>query len=150
MINGTVTAVALGRDECLQLLGTHTLGRLCVVENGYPVTFPVNFRMVIEVPDTPVIVVRVRAASVLDRPGAAVGFQVDGIDDVHDTGWSVLARGTLHDGEADGSPPWLRFWNPRPWVGPRDRWLYIPVDDVSGRQLVVAVTEWAFRVTGYL
>jgi Pyridoxamine 5'-phosphate oxidase len=150
MSNTAVTAVDLDRDECLRLLGTHAVGRLCVLEHGYPVAFPVNYRLVYETDGDPVIVVRARSGGVLDVAGSKVSFQIDGHDAVDETGWSVLARGVLRDGLIEGAPQWLRYWNPRPWAGPRDRWLYVRVEGVTGRRLLVAVAEWAIRVTGYL
>jgi hypothetical protein len=150
MSNCAVTAVDLGSDECLRLLATHAVGRLCVLEDSYPVAFPVNYRLVYETDSKPVIVVRARAGGVLDVAGSKVGFQIDGHDVIDETGWSVLARGLLRDGLVDDAPQWLRYWNPRPWAGPRDRWLYLPVDSVTGRRLLVTVAEWAIRVTGYL
>jgi hypothetical protein len=148
--DGAVAAVELDRAACLRLLGTHAVGRLCVLENGFPVAFPVNYRLVFQADETPVIVLRVRPDSVLDVAGVNVGFQLDGLDPVDETGWSVLARGVLRDGELDGAPDWLKHWNPHPWVGPRNRWLYLSIDEVSGRQLLVTVAEWAIRITGYL
>jgi uncharacterized protein len=150
MTNSAVTAVDLGRDECLRVLGTQAIGRLCVVEDGYPVAFPVNYRLVYETNDKPVIVVRARQGGVLDVSGSKVGFQIDGHDALDETGWSVLARGVLCDGLIEGAPQWLRFWNPRPWAGPRDQWLYMPVEEITGRRLLVPVAEFAIRVTGYL
>jgi Pyridoxamine 5'-phosphate oxidase len=148
--NDAVTTVDLDRVACLRLLGAHAVGRLCVLENGYPVAFPVNYRLVFETDDMPVIVVRVRPGSVLDAAGTKVGLQLDGLDPVDETGWSVLARGVLRDGQIEGAPDWLKYWDPRPWAGPRDQWMYMPVDEVSGRQLLVTVAEWKIRITGYL
>lgn len=150
MTNSAVVAVDLDRGECFRLLGSKAVGRICVVENGYPVAFPVNYRLVFEGGDMPVIIIRARSGSVLDVSGTKVGFQLDGIDPIDETGWSVLARGELHDGLVADAPDWLKYWNPRPWVGPRDQWLYMPVSEVSGRSLLVAVTECDPGMTGYL
>jgi uncharacterized protein len=150
MTNNAVVEVDLDHADCLRLLGTHAVGRLCVIEKGYPVAFPVNYRLVFESDDRPVVVIRARSGGVLDIPGAKVGFQLDGIDPIDETGWSVLARGELRDGLVADAPDWLRYWNPRPWAGLRNQWLYLPVEEVSGRRLLVTATEWAVRVTGYL
>jgi Pyridoxamine 5'-phosphate oxidase len=150
MSNGAVTAVDVGPDECLKRLATHTVGRLCLVENGYPVAYPVNYRLVFQPDRCPAIVMCVRAGGALDHPGVNVGFEIDGMDHVDETGWSVLARGVLRDGRLAGAPEWLKYWNPQPWTGPRDQWLYLPVEAVTGRQLLASTTSWAVRVTGYL
>ena len=66
-----------------------------------------------------------------------MAFEVDDIDDFLEAGWSVVVSGTaellteaelnrLAGGEA-----------PEPWVeGPRTLFLAIPIEQVSGRQLV--------------
>jgi uncharacterized protein len=152
--------IDLNRDECVYALGTHDVGRLCVVENGYPVAFPVNYRLVVEpavqdagTPGAPtrfLIVFRTRDGGVLDVPGQPVGFQIDGVDPVSQTGWSVLVRGTLHDGGSDAAPDWLHSWDPHPWTKERESWLYLEVEVISGRQLVQGSAEWAFEIRGYL
>lgn len=134
MTNGA-TATDLTREECLQLLSTHAVGRLCVVEQGYPVAFPVNYRLVFESEKEPVVVLRVRDGGVLDVPGSLVAFQLDETNPLEETGWSVLARGILRDGLVEGAPPWLHYWNPRPWAGPRSQWLYFTIERISGRRL---------------
>jgi uncharacterized protein len=147
---GDVGPVELTRIECVRLLATNSVGRLCVVEAGCPIALPVNYRLVFADEDDPVIVIRVRSGGVLDQPDTAVGFEIDGTDRITETGWSVLARGTLRDGFVDAAPPWLHYWNPRPWVGSRDQWLYLPVERVTGRQLIVPSAETSVRVSGYL
>ena len=186
--------VNLTREECVYALGTHDLGRLCRVVDGFPLAFPVNYRMVVEPAADPptasavhnhdihnhdiqnhdiqnhdiqnhdiqnhenhrlgqpqlVIVFRARHGGVLDHPGEPVGFEIDGIDPVSQTGWSVLARGTLHEGHSQQAPTWLHSWDPHPWTEERDTWLYLAVDVLSGRQLVKGATEWAFEIRGYL
>jgi hypothetical protein len=148
--NEAVTSVDLDRVACLRLLGAHAVGRLCVLDGGYPAAFPVNYRLVFDTNGVPVIVLRVRPGSVLDVAGLNVGFQLDGLDSIDETGWSVLARGVLRDGQIEGAPDWLKYWDPRPWAGPRGQWMYVPIAQVSGRQLLVTVAEWAIRITGYL
>ena len=158
--------VELSRDECLYALGTHSIGRLCLVIDGTPVAFPVNYRLVVESPATSdetenvasqrvndaqfVIVFRAREGGALDHPGTRVGFQIDGTDPVAQTGWSVLARGTLHEGHNEAAPDWLHSWDPHPWTVDRETWLYVLVEQVSGRQLIKAEAEWDFEIRGYL
>ncbi len=155
--------VELTREECLYALGTHSIGRLCLVVDGTPLAFPVNYRLVVEaaaslvsretqlVRDAAfVLVFRAREGGVLDHPGARVGFQIDGTDPVAQTGWSVLAQGTLHEGHNEAAPEWLHSWDPHPWTGDRETWLYVMVEQVSGRQLIKPEGEWAFEIRGYL
>ena len=141
---------AMPLEECLGLLSTHHVGRLCVTENGFPVAFPVNYRIVPNVDGGAAIVIRTRAGSVLDQDTVPVGFEIDGVDEQSETGWSVVLRGTLHRADASTTPPWLHSWDPRPWVGPRDSWLYITPVEITGRRLVASVIEWAVSFRGYL
>lgn len=144
---GFWTAMAL--EECLGLLSTHNVGRLCVMENEFPVAFPVNYRIVPNVDGGGAIVIRTRSGSVLDQDAVPVGFEIDGVDDQTETGWSVVLRGTLH--RANGTtPPWLHSWDPRPWIGPQDSWLYVTPLEITGRRLVASVIEWAVSFRGYL
>jgi uncharacterized protein len=149
-MSGVALSVELDRNECIRLLSSHSLGRLCVVENEYPVAFPVNYRVVVDTMDHVIIVLRARHGSVLDRPKEKVSFQVDGIDPISQTGWSVLARGQLQDALAEEAPGWLQFWNPHPWVGDRFSWLYIETVLLTGRRLVQVADEWALEFEGYL
>ena len=137
-------------EECLGLLSTHQVGRLCVVENGYPVAFPVNYRIVPNVDGGAAIVVRTRMGSVLDQDDTPVGFEIDGVDSQTETGWSVVVRGRLHHADASSTPPWLHSWDPRPWIGPSDSWLYFTPIEITGRRLVASVVEWAVAFGGYL
>jgi Pyridoxamine 5'-phosphate oxidase len=148
--NGAVTVIDLSPVACFALLGAHAVGRLCVIENDYPVAFPMNYRLVFESDEHPVIVLRARSGSAPDVAGNKVGFLLDGIDPIEETGWSVLARGILRDGLVADAPKWLKYWNPRPWAGPRNQWLYLPVQEVTGRRLLVAASESTPRHTGYL
>ena len=143
-----MTEIAI--EECLGLLSAHEVGRLCVVNDGYPVALPVNYRVVPDGEGGAAFVVRTRPGSVLDQSETKAGFEIDGIDSSTHTGWSVIVRGTLHHADASITPPWLRSWDPRPWVGDRDSWLYLTPREVTGRRLVGAVVEWAFAVHGYL
>jgi hypothetical protein len=140
----------LGDATCVGLLAAADVGRLCVVDAEGPAAYPVNHRVVTSESGDLMIVLRARADGVLDRPGEPVAFQVDGIDHRDATGWSVLARGTLHHSDDPGLPPWILGWDPHPWAVGRDTWLVLVVTSVSGRRLVASVTEWAFSIRGYL
>jgi Pyridoxamine 5'-phosphate oxidase len=137
-------------DECIGLLAAHQVGRLCINEEGFPVAFPVNYRLIPNSEGGVAIVVRTRPGSTLDRESEHVGFEIDGIDGIDETGWSVVVRGILHHEASSITPAWLRAWDPHPWVGPQDAWLYITPISISGRRLTAEVVEWAFAIRGYL
>ncbi len=140
----------LSDDDCVRLIGTHNVGRLCVIDNGCPIALPVNYRVVVGADDAMSIVIRVRRDSVLDQPTLKAGFEIDEFDHQEQIGWSVLARGTLHHVDETVAPRWLRSWDPRPWVNQREIWLYLDVKTISGRQLLHPNPAWAFEVHGYL
>jgi nitroimidazol reductase NimA-like FMN-containing flavoprotein (pyridoxamine 5'-phosphate oxidase superfamily) len=124
----------LERNECLRLLGTATLGRIGVSSGALPTVLPVNFRF-----DGRQILFRTGAGSKLDAAtqNAVVAFEVDEIDPVAHTGWSVMVTGIAR--ELTGSselaaartPPLAR-WAP----GNDHRVIAISPELVSGRRIV--------------
>jgi uncharacterized protein len=142
--------VPLSDVHCVRLIGTHSVGRLAVIDDGFPISLPVNYRVVVGSDDSMSIVIRVRRGSVLDAPNSMASFEIDEIDHHQQIGWSVVARGVLRHVDDTTAPQWLRTWDPRPWVNQRDIWLYLEVLAISGRQLLETNPEWAFEVRGYL
>jgi len=144
------TLTIIPRRICVELLSENNVGRIAVIENGYPVVLPVNYRLV-QAEQQTLIAVRTRPDNVIDRAGPPVAFEIDGIDAYHRTGWSVLVRGKLHhmiDAERRSRPGLL---DPQSWVhGDRDAWLLIEPESITGRRLSTADTEWAFHIRAYL
>ena len=67
-----------------------------------------------------------------------VAFQIDDIDEFHQTGWSVLVVGTAKLISVEELKQILYVGGPEPWTGgPRTRVLKIPLTTETGR-LVVA------------
>jgi nitroimidazol reductase NimA-like FMN-containing flavoprotein (pyridoxamine 5'-phosphate oxidase superfamily) len=139
----------LSYDECLALLRAHDIGRISLNTEGWPVVFPVNYRLV-EAGDRVWIALRTRPGNVIERAPLKVGFEIDGIDPYHQHGWSVLARGTLHHIDSE-SPENREVFDSHPWIlNERDSWLRIDAFIVSGRRLHAAEPEWAFHWSAYL
>ena len=80
----------LGRDECLRLLSTASLGRIGITSGALPVILPVNFRVVGDR-----IVFKTGQGTKLDAAtrGTVVAFEVDSMDPLEHTGWSVMVTG---------------------------------------------------------
>lgn len=80
----------LDRGECLRLLATATLGRIGLTSGALPTVLPVNFWF-----DGKRILVRTGAGTKLDAAtrNAVVAFEVDDIDALSHTGWSVVITG---------------------------------------------------------
>lgn len=73
------------------------------------------------------------------RPGAAVAFEVDGVNNVHRTGWSVLIRGTAEPVTDHSELERLRRLPLVPRApGAKPHYVRIRHDEVSGRRISVA------------
>lgn len=129
----------LERDECLRLLGTATLGRIGVSSGALPTVLPVNFRF-----DGRRILFRTGVGTKLDAAtqNAVVAFEVDEIDAIAHTGWSVVVRGVAReladpDELLEAQRPPLARWAP----GEEDhRVVAISPEIVSGRRIVPGVS----------
>lgn len=84
----------LERDECLLLLRSATLGRIGLTANALPIVLPVNFWF-----DGEQILVRTGAGTKLEAAtrNAVVAFEVDDIDRLDHTGWSVVVTGRARE-----------------------------------------------------
>jgi uncharacterized protein len=128
----------LGRDECLRLLGTATLGRIGVTSGALPTVLPINFRF-----DGRQILFRTGVGTKLDAAtqNAVVAFEVDDIDAIAHTGWSVVVRGVAReltdpDELTEAQRPPLARWAP----GEDHRVVAISPEIVSGRRIVPGVS----------
>jgi len=123
----------LTEEQCLQLLGTAGVGRIGVSIAALPVILPVNYcvhqgALFFRTAEG----TKLHAAS--DR--TVVAFEVDEIDPIEHSGWSVLVIGRaepaseagLRDGS--GSLP-VTAWAP----GQRDRLIKISIEMISGRRI---------------
>jgi nitroimidazol reductase NimA-like FMN-containing flavoprotein (pyridoxamine 5'-phosphate oxidase superfamily) len=120
----------LDRAESLRLLAAKKVGRLAFVNDGVPMIMPMNFTLAGE----RVIIRTLAHGSGARAVNTAVAFEVDDIDDFLEAGWSVVVTAELlSEAELDQ----LRSTAPEPWAeGPRTLFLAIPVEHVTGRQLV--------------
>jgi len=122
----------LSREECLELLSRGGVGRVAVaLPGGPPLVLPVNYAL-----DGDVVVFRTDPGSKLDalREHPA-SFQVDCIDPLHRTGWSVLIQGFAYE----TSPGDLEV---EPWdTGPKAHWVRIYAGGITGRRLTLAQVD---------
>ena len=132
----------LDADECRGLLATQAVGRLAVVvRDGWPLVVPVNYVL-----DGDVIVFR----SDLDDKLRAlrrnpVSFEIDEIDPVTRTGWSVLVKGTAHEATtAEVQHLFLQPWAP----GERAHWVRLVPARITGRR--IRLPELPVDTRGYL
>lgn len=123
----------LDREECLTLLAQATLGRVALSVGALPTILPVNFRLMDEH-----VVFRTGVGSKLDAAtrGAVIAFEVDDVDPIEHTGWSVVVTGIAEEVPPSGlAGPILSSAIPR-WA-PRgsSRILFLGTDIVSGRRI---------------
>ena len=133
------TLVTLDRRECLRLLAGAPVGRVVHTDRALPACTPVNFRLLGEA-----VVFRTAASSRLAAAtaDAVVAFEVDDIDPVTSTGWTVLVTGVATAVRDVSTLVRLESLGLVPWAGPdRQHWVRIAVADVSGRRVVVPVAS---------
>lgn len=142
----------IDRQECLQLVGSLSVGRLAVSLTGEPpLVVPINFVL-----DGEVVVFRsapgTKFEALSERPDAQrigrhpnASFQVDMIDPVHRTGWSVLIRGVAYPAEADEvADVDLESWAP----GHQRHLVRLVPTSITGRRIRTPELPWDTR--GYL
>ncbi len=85
-----LSLVELDREECLDLLGRATIGRVVLSVDCIPVAVPVNFSLV-----DGDAVFATDVGSKLDAAirGHVVSVEADHVDGLYHTGWSVLLTG---------------------------------------------------------
>jgi uncharacterized protein len=134
VIDGRTWMEHIPEDECWALLSTAPIGRIAVLVDSAPEIYPVNHAV-----DGRSVVFRSDAGTKLrgiDR-SPSVSFEVDGVDDVSQEGWSVLVKGRAVElSSADevhvASELPLRFWV----AGDKSHWIRIIPTEVTGRRTV--------------
>ena len=117
--------------ECYRLLGQQRVGRLAIIEGGYPIPIPVSYRLSGTPSEHRIVFCTAPSTAIAQYEGRA-SLEVDHIVEQEKSAWSVIARGILHRLFADGTVP-----DPQPWlIEGRDQWLALDVNDVSGRRFV--------------
>ncbi len=132
----------LEHEECLKLVASMSIGRLAVaVEERGPLVVPVNYVL-----DGEIVVFRsgpgTKLHALRDTP---VSFQVDLIDSIHRTGWSVLIRGVAHEATRHE----VEHLIVEPWPpGDKHHWIRILPTAITGR--TIRLPDVALSSRGYL
>ena len=121
---------ALGAAECWQLLSQQRVGRLAYVARaGRPEIVPVNYAV-----EDHTVLLRSGVGPKLEaaRRRDNVAFEVDEVDDVAESGWSVVVYGRaelvpLEDAVGAFPAPWA--------TGPRHHLVRIVPERITGRRL---------------
>lgn len=136
----------LTREECLRLIAEAEFGRVVYTEGALPSCTPVNYAL-----DGAAIVFRTTPHSRLARAtaDAVVAFEVDEVDPVRRTGWSVLVTGVSIAVRDIGEVVRLEQLGLAPWTGDdRTQWVRITPSIVTGRRLVGAPAAASARMGG--
>ena len=126
----------LSTSECHRLLSGRHLGRLAFVDGEGPVILPVNY-----VFEDAAVIFRTDEGSKLDAAvrGAPVAFEVDGVNEIDQTGWSVLARGHAEAVTDPAQLDRLRGLPLVPWApGAKAHYVRVDAADMTGRRISVA------------
>ena len=127
----------LGEEECLDLLRSHSLGRIAVIDHGQPLIFPVNYAA-----DARAVVFRTAPGMKLaEAPMTKVAFEIDEVDEAAGTAWSVMVQGVAYEiTEAlDRLSERLRELVVEPLApGERKHWVAVMRHGISGRRFRLA------------
>jgi uncharacterized protein len=135
---GEVHWQELTKSECFELLAREHVGRVAVIDDHGPVVVPVNFVL-----DRHMVVFRTDEGTKLDAAsrGSRVAFEIDGIDVVAHTGWSVLVRGETVEVTDPTELARLRKLRLTPWApGAKTRYVRILPTALTGRRISASVS----------
>ena len=120
----------LDRAECIRLLRTVPLGRIGITTGALPTILPINFRV-----DGDRILFRTGVGTKLDAAtrGAVVAFEVDDIDPMYHSGWSVVVTGVAR--EVEDPDDGAMYTTPRWAPGQSERLVEVSIEEISGRRL---------------
>jgi uncharacterized protein len=126
----------LDRSECLRLLATRHIGRVVVNVKGWvPVIRPVNYSFD---PPSQSVVFRTAHGSKLTALllSELAAFEVDDIDEVARSGWSVIVTGRVEEIVRPADRDRLETLGLELWApGERPHWVMIRTGTLSGRRI---------------
>lgn len=129
--NARVRTEELDPATCWARLGAGGVGRVLLTAPHGLVALPVNYRVL----DATVLYRTTPDGTLARAAGSEVAFEVDRLDEVFATGWSVLVNGiasVVSDEEAVRR--FERHADPLPWAGgERDTWMRVEPTGISGR-----------------
>ncbi len=131
--------VELDRSECMRLLAGREVGRVVYTEAALPAVTVVTYGVL-----GSSIVFRTSAESRLARtvPESVVAFEVDDLDPVSRTGWSVVATGPACLVEEPSTLARLDALLLVPWAtGDRRTYIRISPGLVTGRRIMAAALK---------
>ena len=123
---------ALEEHECFERLRSTPFGRVALSSGALPVIFPIHYVLLGR---DPVFRTDPGTKLLAASDGQVLCLEIDSIDPVMHTGWSVLVTGraeVLDDPDALHAVSQLPL---RPWIGNGDAFVRIETSLVSGRSI---------------
>lgn len=123
----------LAESECFALAETMPIGRVVYSDRALPVIVPVNFTL-----DGMAVIIRTQRRSRLatHAAGTVVAFEVDDIDPVTRSGWSVVLTGMFELIKDEFEVRRLDALRLRSWApSAHDRYLRLRPELVTGRRI---------------
>jgi nitroimidazol reductase NimA-like FMN-containing flavoprotein (pyridoxamine 5'-phosphate oxidase superfamily) len=133
VVEGRTWLEMLQPEDCWQLIGSAPIGRLGVLVDGLPEIYPINHAV-----DGRTIVFRTDTGSKLFglTRSPMVCFEVDGIDERHRLGWSVMVKGRAVPLDTASAMARVADVAVAPWAqGDKSHWIRIEPVEVSGRRI---------------
>jgi nitroimidazol reductase NimA-like FMN-containing flavoprotein (pyridoxamine 5'-phosphate oxidase superfamily) len=125
-------------QDCLRLLAEHSVGRVAFTERALPAIRPVNYALV-----GSHIVLKTQADGLASRlDGQIVAFEVDEIDPVTKSGWSVVVTGSARVLRDPGELARLDAVALVAWAGPTHATaVWITPGDIQGRRVAAPLVD---------
>jgi nitroimidazol reductase NimA-like FMN-containing flavoprotein (pyridoxamine 5'-phosphate oxidase superfamily) len=133
VIDGRTWLEMIQPPECWRLIEAEPVGRVAVLVDGRPEIYPINHLV-----DGLTLVFRTDPGSKLrglvDSPMTC--FEVDGIDERHRLGWSVLVKGRAVRLDTASAVARVQDLPLSPWPhGEKSHWIRIEPVEVTGRRI---------------
>lgn len=123
----------LSEAECLDLLRSHSVGRIALTDHGQPLIFPVNYAA----DDRAVVFKTAPGMKLTEAPMSKVAFEIDEVDTGAGTAWSVMVQGVAYEitSALDRLSERLRTLVVQPMApGERENWVAVMRHQISGRR----------------
>lgn len=133
VIDGRTWLEMLQPDACWLLIGSESVGRVSILVDGIPEIYPINHFV-----DQLTIVFRTDPGTKLEGLTASpmVCFEVDGVDEANQLGWSVMMKGRAVRLDTPAAVARVQDLPVRPWAqGEKAHWIRIEPVEITGRRI---------------
>ena len=133
----------LTERESQALLQGESIGRLCLIDHGYPLAIPISYSITHnDAGGATRVVIRTAPETMLGRYEGLASLEVDSIDLDAGVAWSVIVRGVLSRVIGTFELP-----DPKPLLTEgRHRWMALDIRAITGRRFLVNRASDGFAV----